>query len=84
MILSNMGFLLYEQGYLPEAIALLSYAVQVRQSLHDPAVSAVIDFLSVLEQKMGPEAFARLRSSPSVNYNLGTHDLLSRLLNSNP
>jgi len=82
MILSNMGFLLFEQGHLPEAIALLSYAVQLRQSLHDPTVSAVIDFLNVLEQKMGPEAFARLCASSSANYNLGTHDLISRLLSS--
>ncbi len=84
MILSNMGFLLFEQGHLPDAIALLSYAVQLRQSLHDPAVGAVIDFLHVLEQKMGSEAFARLRSSPSANYNLGSHDLISRLLSSGP
>jgi tetratricopeptide (TPR) repeat protein len=93
MILTNMGFLLYEQGHLPEAIALLSYAVQLRQTLHDPAASTVIDFLHALEQKMGPEAFARLRSSTAgrnssrehdqsapYNYNLGTHDLISRLL----
>jgi tetratricopeptide (TPR) repeat protein len=86
MILSNMGFLLYEQEHLPEAIALLSYSVQVRQSLHDPAVGVVIDFLHALEQKMGPAAFTRLRSSPagrdqsSPSYNLGTHDLISRLL----
>ena len=81
MILSNMGFLLYEQAHLPEAIVLLSYAVQVRQSLHDPAVSAVLDFLHALEQKMGSEAFARLRSA-AAGYNLGMHDLITQLLSS--
>ena len=82
MILSNIGILLYEQGRLAEAVALLSYAVRLRQSLQDLTVNVVIDFLKALEQKMGPEAFARLSQSPQANYNLGTHDLISRLVSS--
>lgn len=61
MILTNTGMLYFEQDRLSEALALLFAALQMRQSLQDPAVSSLVLFLEALEQKMGPEAFARLR-----------------------
>jgi tetratricopeptide (TPR) repeat protein len=61
MILTNMGMLLYEQGRATEALKLLFSALRLRQSLQDPGASSVMLFLNTLEQKMGVEAFARLR-----------------------
>lgn len=61
MILTNMGMLFFEQGHLPESFALLQYAWQVRQKAQDPTVNVLARFLDILEQKMGPEAFAQLR-----------------------
>ena len=60
MILTNMGMLFFEQGRLPESLALLQYAWQVRQKAQDPTVDVLVRFLDTLEQKMGPEAFAQL------------------------
>jgi tetratricopeptide (TPR) repeat protein len=61
MILTNMGMLFFEQGLLPESLALLQYALQVRQQTQDTTVDALVRFLDTLEQKIGPEAFAQLR-----------------------
>jgi tetratricopeptide (TPR) repeat protein len=61
IILTNMGMLFFEQGRLPESLALLQYAWQVRQKAQDPTVDMLARFLDALEQKMGPEAFAQLR-----------------------
>lgn len=61
MILTNMGMLFFEQSRLPEALALLQYARQVRQQAQDPTVDILTRFLDTLEQKMGTEAFAQLR-----------------------
>ncbi len=61
MILTNMGMLLYEQGRATEALKLLFSALRLRQSLQDPGAGSVMLFLNTLEQKMGAEAFARLR-----------------------
>ena len=61
MILTNMGMLLYEQGRAAEALKLLFSALQLRQSLQDPGTSSIVLFLNTLEQKMGAEAFARLK-----------------------
>jgi len=40
---------------------LLFSALQLRQSAHDRSVGSLVLFLETLEQKMGPEAFARMR-----------------------
>ena len=61
MILTNMGMLFFEQSRLPEALALLQYARQVRQQAQDPTADILTRFLDTLEQKMGAEAFAQLR-----------------------
>jgi tetratricopeptide (TPR) repeat protein len=61
MILTNMGMLLYEQGRTAEALKLLFSALRLRQSIGDPGVGPFELFLNTLEQKMGAEAFARLR-----------------------
>jgi tetratricopeptide (TPR) repeat protein len=61
MILTNMGMLFFEQGRLPESLALLQNAWQVRQKAQDPTVNVLARFLNALEQKMGSEAFAQLR-----------------------
>ena len=66
MILTNMGMLFFEQGRLPESLALLQYAWQVRQKAQDPTVDVLVRFLDSLEQKMGPEAFARLRQEAQL------------------
>ncbi len=66
MILTNMGMLFFEQGRLPEALALLQYALQVRQKAQDPTVDVLVRFLNTLEQKMGPEAFVRLRQEAQL------------------
>jgi tetratricopeptide (TPR) repeat protein len=60
MILTNMGMLFFEQGRLPESLALLQYARQVRQQALDPTVDLLSRFIDTLEQKMGPEAFAQV------------------------
>jgi tetratricopeptide (TPR) repeat protein len=61
IILTNMGMLLYEQGRLAEAMALLFSALEMRQSLQDPTAGSLVLFLETLEQKLGREAFVRLR-----------------------
>jgi tetratricopeptide (TPR) repeat protein len=61
MILTNMGMLLYEQGHLQESLALLFSALQLRQSIEDRTVGSLALFLETLEQKMGQEAFARVK-----------------------
>ena len=60
MILTNMGMLFFEQGRLPESLALLQYACQVRQQVQDPTADILIRFLDTLAQKLGAEAFAQL------------------------
>ncbi len=60
MILTNMGMLFFEQGRLPEALALLLYARQVRQQAQDSTADILTRFLDILEQKMGAEAFGQL------------------------
>jgi tetratricopeptide (TPR) repeat protein len=60
MILTNMGMLFFEQGRLPESLALLQYALQVRHIAQDPTVNALVRFLNTLEQKLGTETFAQL------------------------
>jgi tetratricopeptide (TPR) repeat protein len=61
MILTNMGMLLFEQGHMQESLALFISALQVRQSVHDRTIGTLVLFLQTLEQKIGPEEFARLR-----------------------
>jgi tetratricopeptide (TPR) repeat protein len=61
LILTNMGMLLFEQDRLQESLALFFFALQLRQSIQDRTVGTLVLFLETLEQKMGPEAFARLR-----------------------
>jgi len=61
IILTNIGILLFDQGQLPESLALLLPALQIRQSLQDRTVSSLVLFLERLEQMMGREAFVRLR-----------------------
>jgi len=61
MILTNMGMLFFEQRRLPEALALLQYARQLRQQAQDPAIDTLVRFLDTFEQKIGPEAFAQLQ-----------------------
>lgn len=61
IILTNIGVLLYEQGRLAEAMALLFSALEVRQSLLDPTAGSLVLFLETLEQKLGREAFVRLK-----------------------
>ena len=63
MILTNVGVLLYEQGYYPEALAVLFYTLQMRQSLQYTTVSFIEHFLTTLEDNMELEAFARLRQA---------------------
>jgi tetratricopeptide (TPR) repeat protein len=60
MILTNSGILLYEEGYVVEALALLFAAVQLRQSISDPTVGSLLLFFNTLEQRLGSEMFARL------------------------
>jgi tetratricopeptide (TPR) repeat protein len=76
MILTNMGMLFYEQGQQSEGLALLLFALQWRRSLQDPTVNTVELFLSSLEQRLGAEAFARLRQSALLQQ----EQLLARLL----
>ncbi len=67
LILTNMGMLLFEQDRLQESLALLFSALQLRQSIQDRTVGTLVLFLQTLEQKMGPEAFARLRQEALVS-----------------
>lgn len=69
MILTNMGMMFFEQGRLAESLALLQYAWQVRQKAQDPTVNVLERFLDTFEQKMGPEAFARLRQEARSKQN---------------
>ncbi len=61
MILTNMGMMLFEQGHLQESLTLLFSSLQLRQSVQDRTIGSLMLFLQALEQKMGPEEFARLR-----------------------
>jgi tetratricopeptide (TPR) repeat protein len=63
MILTNIGVLWYEQGYYPESLALLQAVLQDRRSLQFATVDYIESFLDTLEQRLGPEGFARLRQA---------------------
>lgn len=65
MILTNMGMLFFEQDRLPEALALLEYARQMRQQAQDPTADILTRFLDALEQKMG-DAFAQVRQQAQL------------------
>jgi tetratricopeptide (TPR) repeat protein len=67
MILTNMGMLLFEQDRLQESLALFFSALQLRQSIQDRTVGTLVLFLETLEQKLGPESFARLRQEALGN-----------------
>src|SRR5260370_25330966 len=61
MILTNIGMLFYEQGRLQEALTLLFSALGVREAAEDRTVGSLELFLEMLEKKIGPEEFARMR-----------------------
>ena len=61
MILTNTGLLYFELGRLPEALSLLSQAIQVRQAAQDRTLSTLLIFLQTLEHKMGAASFAALQ-----------------------
>ncbi|HEY6410043.1 MAG TPA: tetratricopeptide repeat protein [Ktedonobacteraceae bacterium] len=63
MILTNIGVLFYEQGYHAEALAVLFYTLQQRQSLQYATVSYIEHFLTTLEDNMELNAFATLRQA---------------------
>jgi tetratricopeptide (TPR) repeat protein len=63
MILTNIGVLFYEQGFYPEALAVLFYTLQMRQSLQHSTVSFIESFIATLEDNMEINAFARLRQA---------------------
>jgi tetratricopeptide (TPR) repeat protein len=67
LILTNIAMLLFEQNRLTESLALFFSALQLRQSTQDQTVASLVLFLQMLEQKMGPEAFARLRQEALDN-----------------
>ena len=59
-ILTNLGMLLYAMKCPYEAIALLLAALNLRQSLHDPTIGGLQQFLAIIERKMGAKAYAQL------------------------
>jgi tetratricopeptide (TPR) repeat protein len=63
MILTSIGVLFYEQGYHAEALAVLFYTLQQRQSLQHSTVSYIERFITTLEDSMEVEAFAALRQT---------------------
>ncbi len=63
MILTNIGVLFYEQGYHAEALAVLFYTLQQRQSLQHTTISYIEQFLTTLEDSMKVAAFAALRQT---------------------
>lgn len=63
MILTNIGLLFYEQGYQPEALAVLFYTLQLRKSLQYSTISYIELFLTTLEDSMEVDAFASLRQT---------------------
>jgi tetratricopeptide (TPR) repeat protein len=77
MIVTNIGMLLYEQGRQSEGLALLLFAIHLRQSLQDPTVSTLELFLSTLEQRLGAEVFAHLRQAALLQQETLLTQLLS-------
>jgi tetratricopeptide (TPR) repeat protein len=63
MILTNIGLWFYEQGYVPEALAVMFYTLKLRQSLQYTTVSYIELFLTTLEDSMELDAFAHLRQT---------------------
>jgi tetratricopeptide (TPR) repeat protein len=61
MILTNMGVLLYEQGYHVEAVAVFIHTLQMRHTLQFATVIFIEQFLEMLEENLGPTAYAQLR-----------------------
>ena len=79
MILTNIGVLFYEQGFHPEALAVLFYTLQLRKSLQYSTISYIERFLTTLEDNMELDAFASLRqASREVE-----EQVLSRLMSPN-
>lgn len=63
LILTNIGLWFYEQGYIPEALAVMFYTLKLRQSLQYTTVSYIELFLTTLEDSMELDTFAHLRQT---------------------
>lgn len=63
LILTNIGLWFYEQGYVPEALAVMFYTLKLRQSLQYTTVSYIELFLTTLEDSMELDTFAHLRQT---------------------
>ena len=61
MILTNVGVLFFEQGFYPEAVAVLFATLKMRRSLQYETVHFIEQFLTTLEDSMELSDFARLR-----------------------
>ncbi len=63
MILTNIGIVLYEQGYHAAALAVMLYTLQLRSSLQYTTINFIEQFLDILEQQLGQQAYAQLRQT---------------------
>ena len=79
MILTNIGLWFYEQGFVPEALAVMFYTLKLRQSLQYTTINYIELFLTTLEDSMELNTFAQLRQASRAL----EPQVLSRLLPSN-
>lgn len=75
-ILTNIGVLLFEQGYQTEALAIMLYALKAHEHLQYSTIDFIKSFTETLKNTQGPQVFARMGQAA-----LGMQErLLARLL----
>ncbi len=62
-ILTNIGVLLFEQGYQAESLAIMLYVLKSRERTQYYTIDFIQSFIESLEHKLGFEAFTRVRQA---------------------
>ncbi len=62
-IFTNIGCLLFEQGYQAESLAIMLYVLKSRSRLQFYTIDFIQSFMETLEHNLGLKAFARLRQT---------------------
>lgn len=62
-ILTNIGVLLFEQGYQAESLAVMLYVLKARERLQFHTLEFLQSFVETLEHHLGMEAYAGLRKT---------------------
>ena len=62
-VLTNIGVLLFEQGYQTESLAIMLYVLKSRERLQNYTLDFIQSFMETLEYNLGLEVFTQLRQA---------------------